>query len=129
VTDRPYIICADDDADILSLVALRLERGGFEVATAKDGEEALALARLRAPAVIVLDVMMPRVGGVEVIKALRDDPAMNDVKVILLSARAQEADVQRGLDAGADSYLVKPFKFGDLADEIERVLGAGYTRR
>jgi DNA-binding response OmpR family regulator len=125
VTGRPYVICADDDADILSLVALRLERAGFDVATAKDGEEALALARARTPAVIVLDVMMPRVGGVEVIAALRDDPALKDVNVILLSARAQDADVQRGLEAGADSYLVKPFKFGDLADEIERVLGAG----
>lgn len=123
MTDRPYIICADDDADILSLVALRLERGGFDVATARDGEEALALARLRTPAVIVLDVMMPRVGGVEVIKTLRDDPAMKDVKVILLSARAQATDVQRGLEAGADSYLIKPFKYGDLADEIGRLLG------
>lgn len=123
MTDRPYIICADDDADILSLVALRLERGGFDVATAKDGEEALTLARARTPAVIVLDVMMPRVGGVEVIRALRDDSALKDIKVILLSARAQEIDVQRGLEAGADSYLIKPFKFDDLASEIERVLG------
>jgi DNA-binding response OmpR family regulator len=123
VTDRPYIICADDDADILSLVVLRLERAGFDVDSARDGEEALALARLRKPAVIVLDVMMPRIGGVEVVSALREDPALKDVKVILLSARAQETDVRRGLDAGADSYLVKPFKFGDLEDEIARVLG------
>ena len=123
MTDRPYVICADDDADILSLVALRLERGGFDVATAKDGEEALTFARARTPAVIVLDVMMPRIGGVEVIKTLRHDPALKAVKVILLSARAQEADVQRGLEAGADSYLIKPFKFDDLTSEIKRVLG------
>jgi two-component system response regulator MtrA len=123
VSDRPYVICADDDADILSLVVLRLERYGYDVAAGKDGEEALALARLRRPAVIVLDVMMPRIGGVEVLTTLRQDPALKDVKVILLSARAQEADVVRGLAAGADSYLVKPFKFDDLAAEIERVLG------
>jgi two-component system phosphate regulon response regulator PhoB len=122
VNDRPYVICADDDPDILSLVVLRLERSGYDVDAAKNGEEALALAQQRTPAVIVLDLMMPRVGGVEVVTTLRNEPALRDVKVILLSARAQDTDVRRGLEAGADSYLVKPFKFGDLEDEIRRVL-------
>jgi len=121
MNDRPYVICADDDRDILSLVALRLERSGFDVATANDGEEALELARARRPVVVVLDVMMPRLNGVELVKTLRADAALGDVKIILLSARAQDTDVARGLDAGADAYLVKPFKYTELAEEIERL--------
>ena len=122
MNDRAYVICADDDRDILSLVALRLERSGFDVATAEDGEEALELARARRPVVVVLDVMMPRLGGVELVKTLRADAELSKVKIILLSARAQDADVARGLDAGADAYLVKPFKYTELAEEIERLL-------
>ncbi|HEX5449391.1 MAG TPA: response regulator [Gaiellaceae bacterium] len=118
---RPYVICADDDRDILSLVALRLERSGFDVATANDGEEALALARARRPVVVVLDVMMPRLDGVELVKTLRADADLGDVKIILLSARAQDTDVARGLAVGADAYLVKPFKYTELAEEIERL--------
>jgi DNA-binding response OmpR family regulator len=121
VSERPYVICADDDPDILSLVALRLDRSGFDVDTAKDGEQALALAHARRPAVIILDVMMPRLDGVELVKTLRADVNLRDVKIIMLSARAQDADVARGLDAGADSYLVKPFKYPELAFEIERL--------
>ena len=121
MSERPYVICADDDRDILALVALRLERSGFDVATAKDGEEALALARARRPVVVVLDVMMPRLDGVELVKTLRADRELGDVKIILLSARAQDTDVARGLAAGADDYLVKPFKYTELAEEIERL--------
>ena len=121
MNDRPYVICADDDRDILALVALRLERSGFDVAAANDGEEALALARARRPVVVVLDVMMPRLDGVELVKTLRADAELSEVKIVLLSARAQDADVARGLAAGADAYLVKPFKYTELAEEIERL--------
>lgn len=121
MSGRPYVICADDDRDILSLVALRLQRSGFDVATANDGEEALELARARRPVVVVLDVMMPRLDGVELVKTLRADTELSDVKIVLLSARAQDADVARGLAAGADAYLVKPFKYTELAEEIERL--------
>lgn len=121
MNERPYVICADDDLDILSLVALRLDRSGFDVATARDGEEALALARARRPVVVVLDVMMPRLDGVELVQTLRADAELNDVKIILLSARAQDTDIARGLAAGADAYLVKPFKYTELAEEIERL--------
>jgi DNA-binding response OmpR family regulator len=122
MTDRPLVLCADDDEDILSLVALRLERAGFDVVQAHDGEMAVELARGRRPAVAVLDVMMPRRTGYEVLAELRADASLRDLKVILLSARVQEADVQRGLDAGADAYLSKPFKAGDLVAKVTELL-------
>ena len=125
MSDRPLILCADDDEDILSLVSLRLERAGFEVAKVGDGDAAVAAVRELKPAVAVLDVMMPRRTGLEVLAELRSDPSLNDVKVILLSARVQESDVERGLDAGADAYLAKPFKAQDLVAKVEELLARG----
>jgi DNA-binding response OmpR family regulator len=122
MTDAPLVLCADDDEDILSLVSLRLERAGFEVATAADGEEAVQIARARRPALAVLDVMMPKRTGYEVLAELRGDEALREMKVILLSARVQEGDVARGMEAGADAYLVKPFKAQDLVSKVEELL-------
>jgi DNA-binding response OmpR family regulator len=122
MTDRPLILCADDDEDILALVSMRLERAGFEVVRATDGEQAIAAARARKPALAVLDVMMPRRTGYEVLAELRADPSLSDLKVILLSARVQESDMSRGLDAGADAYLAKPFKAPELVEKVEALL-------
>ena len=123
MTDAPLVLCADDDEDILSLVSLRLQRAGFQVATAADGEEAVLVARARRPALAVLDVMMPKRTGYEVLAELRSDEALRGMKVILLSARVQEGDVARGMDAGADAYLVKPFKAQELVAKVEELLG------
>ena len=123
MSDAPLILCADDDEDILSLVALRLERAGFRVILAVDGDAALEAARSERPALAVLDVMMPKRTGFEVLAALRSDPTQGGLRVILLSARVQEADIERGLEAGADAYLAKPFKAGDLVAKVEELLG------
>jgi DNA-binding response OmpR family regulator len=123
VSDAALVLCADDDEDILSLVSLRLQRAGFEVATAADGAEALEIARARRPALAVLDVMMPKHTGYEVLAELRSDEALRTMKVILLSARVQEGDVARGMDAGADAYLAKPFKAQELVAKVEELLG------
>jgi DNA-binding response OmpR family regulator len=123
MTDAPLVLCADDDEDILSLVSLRLQRAGFEVVTAADGDEAVEVARTRQPALAVLDVMMPKRTGYEVLAELRADPALRGMKVILLSARVQEGDVARGMDAGADAYLAKPFKAQDLVTKVQELLG------
>jgi CheY-like chemotaxis protein len=123
VSDRPLVLCADDDEDILALVSLGLRRLGCEVITAADGPSALAIAEERVPAIVVLDVMMPRLTGLEVVEALRANPRLADVKVVLLSARVQAADRERGLAAGADAYLTKPFRFEDLDAAVEQLLG------
>jgi DNA-binding response OmpR family regulator len=124
MTDSPLILCADDDEDILALVALRLERAGFRVVRATDGESALALARELQPSVAVLDVMMPRLTGIEVIRELRADPSTSGLRTILLSARVQESDIGHGLDAGADAYLAKPFRAPELVELVQKLLAA-----
>jgi len=120
---EPLILCADDDEDILALVALRLGRAGYGVVTAADGDAALAAIHERHPALAVLDVMMPRKSGLDVVRELKSDTELEDVKVILLSARVQDADIQRGLEAGADAYLIKPFKFDELVELIAGLIG------
>jgi DNA-binding response OmpR family regulator len=122
VSDRPVIVCADDDEDILSLVSLRLERAGFRVIKAADGEAALEALRAHTPILAVLDVMMPKRTGYEVLAAVRADRALAGLKVLLLSARVQESDVERGIDAGADAYLAKPFKAGELVAKVQELL-------
>ena len=122
MSDKPVILCADDDDDILALVALRLTRAGYEVRTASNGTAALAEARARRPELAILDVMMPRMGGIDVVTAFREDDELRDVKVILLSARVQDMDRQRGIDAGADMYLVKPFRFEELEKNVAELL-------
>ena len=122
MTDRPLVVCADDDQDILALVTLRLERAGFEVAQARDGDEAVEIVMARRPVLAILDVMMPRRTGYEVLAAVRADPSLAGLKVILLSARVQESDIERGIDAGADAYLAKPFKAPDLVAKVEELL-------
>jgi CheY-like chemotaxis protein len=125
MNDAPLVLCADDDRDILALLALRLERAGYRVAQAVDGEQALTLARDLRPDVVVLDVMMPRMSGTDVVAALRADPETAGLRVVLLSARAQEADVARGLDAGADAYLAKPFQAPELIELVGRLATDG----
>jgi two-component system, OmpR family, alkaline phosphatase synthesis response regulator PhoP len=123
MSDKPLILCADDDPDILALLALRLEGAGFRVAQAVDGEQALTLIRELQPSVVVLDVMMPRLMGIEVVEAIRADPATHDLRVILVSARAQQSDVEVGLTAGADAYLAKPFQASELIELVQSLLG------
>jgi CheY-like chemotaxis protein len=125
VTAAPLVLCADDERDILALLVLRLERAGYRVAQAVDGEQALALARELHPDVLVLDVMMPRLSGTDVLAALRADEATAHLRVVLLSARAQETDVERGLEAGADAYLAKPFQAPELIEIVGRLAAAG----
>jgi DNA-binding response OmpR family regulator len=122
------VLCADDDEDILSLISLRLERAGYDVVTATDGDAAVRIVRERHPAVAILDVMMPRRTGYQVLAELRADDALEGVKVILLSARVQETDVSRGLAAGADAYLPKPFKAQELVAAVEELVGDSQAR-
>lgn len=121
--DNPVVLVADDDEDILTLVAFRLEREGYEILRARNGEEALELARRRTPSLAVLDVTMPKLDGLAVTRALRASHATRNIPIILLTARAQEADLHRGLGAGADDYVRKPFSPHDLRLRVEAALG------
>jgi DNA-binding response OmpR family regulator len=120
----PVLLVADDDEDILTLVQLRLSRSGYEVVVARDGEEALRLAREKQPDLAVLDWMMPKASGLEVLRAIRADAELRDIPVVLLTARASEADIEEGLAAGADDYIAKPFSPQELAARIQVILAA-----
>jgi DNA-binding response OmpR family regulator len=119
---RSLVLIADDDADILLLVRAVLERSGHEVVGASDGAEALASVRARKPDLVVLDIAMPEVDGLEVLRRLRADPTTSELPVVLLSARAQEADVVRGFAIGASAYLKKPFSPRELSEHVAELL-------
>ena len=118
----PLVLVADDEEDIRALVAFRLKRAGYDVITAADGAEALTLATTRLPDLIVLDMMMPKATGLEVTRSLREQDSTKDIPVILLTARAQEADVASGFAAGADDYVKKPFSPMDLQLRVQALL-------
>jgi DNA-binding response OmpR family regulator len=120
---KPVVLVADDDHDILTLVSFRLERAGYDVVAARDGEEALRLALERVPDLAVLDVMMPKLDGYEVTTRLRQNRATRRMPVILLTARVQEADIARGFEAGADDYVKKPFSPQELGARVQAILG------
>ena len=122
-TNRQLILIADDDDDIRALVSFRLKRAGYDVVEARDGEEALRLARERAPDLAVLDVMMPKLTGDQVTQRLRVSEATCHMPVILLTARVREDDVTRGFDAGADDYIKKPFSPQELRSRVQAILG------
>jgi DNA-binding response OmpR family regulator len=121
----PRVLVADDDNDILLLVTTRLRRDGFEVTAARDGDEALAVARAQRPRVAVLDIGMPGLDGLEVLAAIRADEQLRDVRVLLLTAKAQESDVRRGYAAGADAYVRKPFSPSELSMRVRSLIEEG----
>ena len=120
---RPLVLVAEDEDDIRELVAYRMEKAGYDVISAADGEEAIQLALERVPSLAILDVMMPKVDGYEVTRRLRAEESTSRMPIILLTARAQEADVQRGFDAGADDYIRKPFSPQELRARVQAILG------
>lgn len=122
------VLIADDDGDILDLVAYKLEMSGYDVETATDGVTALDSARRKRPDVAVLDVMMPGLSGFDVCRALRSESYTADLPIILLTARAQEGDVDSGFSSGADDYVVKPFNPQELVRRVSALLGRAGKR-
>ncbi len=121
-TTMQSILIIDDDPDIRELISFKLEQLGFEVHTESDGETGLAAVMQLQPDLVLLDWMMPKLTGIEVCSLIRDGSDNVGVPVIMLTARAQEADIQRGFAAGADDYIVKPFSPRELASRVEAVL-------
>lgn len=113
------VLVVDDDPDIRELVAFKLEQMGHTVTAEADGESGLAAALATTPDLVLLDVMMPKLTGIEVCQRLREEVSTARVPVILITAKAQEVDVERGFAAGADDYIVKPFSPRELASRVE----------
>lgn len=115
------ILAVDDERHIVRLVEVNLQRAGYEVVTAFDGREALEKVKSEHPDLVVLDVMMPYMDGFEVLKNLKADPATAEIPVIMLTAKAQDADVFRGWQSGVDCYLTKPFNPMELLTFVKRI--------
>ncbi|HEX9140898.1 MAG TPA: response regulator [Gaiellaceae bacterium] len=119
---RRLVLIADDDEDILALVRATIERSGHEVVAVGDGAAALSAMAERRPDLAVLDIAMPELDGLEVLRRLRADDETRDLPVILLTAQAQAADVERGFATGASAYVRKPFSPRDLATRVDDLL-------
>jgi DNA-binding response OmpR family regulator len=117
------ILLAEDEKQIADMIAFKLTNSGHQVIRAPDGEEAMKLARSDAPDLIMLDAMMPGLGGFEVLRRLKSDPALRAVPVIMVTAKGHERDVLNGLRGGAVDYIVKPFSLKELAARVELALG------
>ncbi|HEX2699697.1 MAG TPA: response regulator [Acidimicrobiales bacterium] len=116
------VLVVDDDPVIQRLLRVNFEMEGYDVIVANDGVDGLERARAERPDIVVLDIMMPRMSGLDVAKALKADPGTASIPVLLLSAKAQEADLRAGDESGADGYLTKPFDPLQLLQRVEELL-------
>jgi two-component system, OmpR family, phosphate regulon response regulator PhoB len=116
------VLVVDDDPDVCDLVTYKLEQSGFDVRRASDGDAALQEVSVELPDLVLLDIMMPGISGLEVLQRWRSDEATAGLPVILLTAKAQENDVERGFELGADDYVVKPFSPRELARRVSAVM-------
>ena len=119
---KPTILVVDDEEDIRELISLNLKREGFEISAVETGEEALAQARRGTATLIILDLMLPGIDGLEVCKRLKADPQTRPIPVVMLTARGEEADIVTGLELGADDYITKPFSGKVLVARVRRIL-------
>ena len=124
---RSKILVVDDEPEAVELVEFNLEQAGFSVVTAADGTEALGKARSNSPSLIVLDLMLPEITGLEVCKILRRDPITSTIPIIMLTAKAAEIDRVLGLELGADDYITKPFSPRELVLRVKKLLQRGQT--
>ena len=118
----PLVLIVEDEAPLVAMLRYNLEKEGFEVGEAADGEEALVRIAERKPDVVLLDWMLPRVSGIEVCRQIRRSPQTRTLPVIMLTARGEEADRVRGLDSGADDYIAKPFSVRELTARLRAVI-------
>ena len=118
------ILIADDEPNILISLEYLMKREGYEVLVARDGEEALQVLQRERPRLVLLDVMMPKKSGYEVLAAARADETLAGLKVLMLTAKGRDTDVDKGLGVGADAYMTKPFSTKELAAKVAEMLGA-----
>ncbi len=116
------ILIAEDEPDIRELVAFMLRFAGYEVVAASNGEEAVQIASREIPDLILMDVRMPRMTGYDACRLMKGNPDLRDVPVVFLSAKGQESEIQSGLEAGAEEYLLKPFSPDELTNRVRSIL-------
>jgi len=116
------IVLAEDEPQIARLVEFKLKKEGYEVTWKPNGEEALEAIRKEKPDLILLDIMMPVMDGYEVLRRIREDENLKSIPVVMLTARAQEKDVVKGIDSGAEDYITKPFHPAELLARVKRIL-------
>lgn len=124
-TAKVRIIVADDDRDILDLVVFKLAQAGYDVVGVSDGFAALAAIEAEPPRLAILDVMMPGLSGLDVLRKVRANEAIKDLDIILLTARARDSDVDAGFSTGATDYVIKPFSPRELLHRVNALLGRG----
>jgi DNA-binding response OmpR family regulator len=117
------ILIADDEPNIVVSLEFLMRQKGYEVKVATNGEDALAAVGEFAPDLILLDVMMPRLSGYDVCQKVRENPAWAGIRIIMLSAKGRDVEVNKGLAVGADAYVTKPFSTKDLIEQVARMLG------
>jgi DNA-binding response OmpR family regulator len=122
---KTRVVVADDDQDILDLVVFKLNQAGFETVAVGDGVAALAAIEADPPRLAILDVMMPGLSGMDVLRKVRANEATKDLDVILLTARARDSDVDTGFASGASDYVIKPFSPRELMHRVNAVLARG----
>lgn len=116
------ILIAEDEPDIRELVAFTLRFAGHEVVSGSNGEEAVLIASREMPDLILMDVRMPRMTGYDACRVMKASPLLKDIPVVFLSAKGQDSEIQTGLDAGAEEYLLKPFAPDQLTERVEAIL-------
>ena len=119
----PSVLIVDDEPNIVLSLQFLMKKTGFEVRTAKDGEEAMAEIARAAPDLVLLDVMMPKIDGFSICKQIRANPEWKDMRIIMLTARGRDVEREKGLALGADDYITKPFSTKDAIARVEAVLG------
>jgi len=118
---EPYILVADDDALVLKSLQFILQGAGYRVVTVADGAAAFEQLHIEKPRLALLDVMMPHLNGLDLCRRIKNDDALSDITVFLVTARAMAAERERGLQAGADEYITKPFSNRDIIDKVAEV--------
>jgi two-component system alkaline phosphatase synthesis response regulator PhoP len=119
------VLIVDDEPNVAISVEFLMRQEGFEVLVAHDGEQGLARIRADRPDLVVLDIMMPKLDGFEVCRAVRADPALAGVRILMLSAKGRAAEIAKGLSLGADAYIPKPFSTRELVAKVKELLGTG----
>jgi DNA-binding response OmpR family regulator len=120
----PTVLLVDDEPNILLSLKFLMQKEGYEVLVAENGDEAMALARQRLPDLVILDVMLPSSNGYEVCQAMRADPRLTGLYIMMLTAKSNPAERDKGLAMGADDYVSKPFSNRDLVDKVRLILGS-----